>query len=61
MEALLTDRKEPAQGAGLENMSVSNSRCTGQKRNGICNPARQDGKTDSTESTRMPDQQIPPR
>ena len=54
---MLTDKKEPAQGAGLENMSVSNSRCTGQKLNGIGNPA---GKTDSTESTRVPDQQVPP-
>jgi hypothetical protein len=42
-------------------MSVSNSRCSGQKRNGTGNPTRQDGKTDSTESTRVPDQQVPPR
>jgi hypothetical protein len=57
----MTDRKKPAKEAGLENMSVNSSRRSGQKQDGTGNPARQEAKADSTESTRVPDQQIPRR
>jgi hypothetical protein len=57
----MAEKRKPAKDAGLENMSVNSSRRSGQKQDGTGNPARRDGKADSTESTRVPDQQIPRR
>jgi hypothetical protein len=57
----MTETRKPARAAGLENMSVNSSRRSGRKQDGTENPARRDSKPDSTESTRVPDQQIPRR
>ena len=55
----MTKPKQPDQDEGLANMSVNSSRRSGTHEDGTGNPARPDGKHDSSESTKVPDQQIP--
>ena len=57
----MAETRTPAKDAGLETMSVDSSRRSGRKQDGTGNPARREAKADSTESTRVPDQQIPRR
>ena len=53
----MSDPKKPqTKEAGLENLSVNSAR-----RSGGTSPARKTGGKDSTESSRVPDQQIPKR
>ena len=55
----MTKSKRPDQDEGLANMSVNSSRRSGVDEGGTGNPAHQSGKHDSSESTKVPDQQIP--
>ncbi len=55
----MTGPKKTDQDTGLENLSVNSSRRSGVQEDGTGNPAHQDGKHDSTRSTKVPDQQIP--
>jgi hypothetical protein len=55
----MADAKQPKQDAGMENLSVSSSRRSGVPEDGTGNPARGSGQHDSTESAKVPDQQIP--
>jgi hypothetical protein len=57
----MTEKRKPAREAGLDNLSVNSSRRSGQRQDGTGNPARRKAKPDSTESARVPDQQIPRR
>ena len=58
-EASMTKPKQPGQDEGLANMSVNSSRRSGVDEDGTGNPAHPGGKHDSSESTKVPDQQIP--
>jgi hypothetical protein len=58
-EASVTGAKQPNQDAGLENLSVNSSRRSGVQEDGTGNPARGSGRRDTTESAKVPDQQIP--
>ena len=51
--------KQPDQDEGLANRSVNSSRRSGVDENGTGNPAHASGKHDSSESTKVSDQQIP--
>ena len=55
----MTKSKQPDQDQGLANMSINSSRRSGVDEGGTGNPAHEDGKHDSGESTKVPDQQIP--
>ena len=55
----MTEPKQPDQDQGLANMSVNSSRRSGTHEGGTGNPAHPGGKHDSSESTKVPDQQIP--
>ncbi len=55
----MTEPKQPDQSKGLANMSLNSSRRSGIDEDGTGNPAHSSGKHDSTESTKIPDQQIP--
>jgi hypothetical protein len=57
----MNDEKKPAEpkDRGLANRSVSSSRRSGPREDGFGNPARPDARPDSTESTKVPDQQAP--
>ena len=55
----MTKPKQPDQAEGLANMSVNSSRRSGVDEGGTGNPAHKSGKHDSSESTKVPDQQIP--
>ena len=59
LEASMTKPKQPDQAEGLANMSVNSSRRSGVDEGGTGNPAHNSGKHDSSESTKVPDQQIP--
>ncbi len=55
----MTKSKQPQQDEGLANMSVNSSRRSGVDEGGTDNPAHSSRKHDSSESTKVPDQQIP--
>ncbi len=55
----MTKSKQPNQDEGLANMSVNSSRRSGTDEDGTGNPAHGGEKHDSSESTKVPDQQIP--
>ena len=55
----MTKPKQPDQDEGLANMSVNSSRRSGTDEDGTGNPAHRSGKHDSSESTKVSDQQIP--
>ena len=55
----MTEPKQPGQDEGLANMSLNSSRRSGTDEDGSGNPAHPGGKHDSSESTKVPDQQIP--
>jgi hypothetical protein len=55
----MDETKRDSQDKGLENLSVNSSRRSGEKEDGTGNPAREDKKRDSTESTKVPDEQMP--
>ena len=55
----MTKPKQPDQDEGLANMSVNSSRRSGVVEDGTGNPAHRSGKHDSSESTKVSDQQIP--
>jgi hypothetical protein len=55
----MTKSKQPDQDQGLANMSINSSRRSGVDEGGTGNPAHASGKHDSSESTKVPDQQIP--
>ena len=59
LKASMTKPKQPNQAEGLANMSVNSSRRSGVDEDGTGNPAHHSGKHDSSESTKVPDQQIP--
>jgi hypothetical protein len=59
LEESMTKPKQPNQDGGLANMSVNSSRRSGVDEDGAGNPAHQSGKHDPSESTKVPDQQIP--
>ena len=59
LEASMTKPKQPDQDEGLANMSVNSSRRSGVDEGGTGNSAHNSGKHDSSESTKVPDQQIP--
>ena len=59
LEASMTKPKQPNQDEGLANMSVNSNRRSGVDEGGAGNPAHQNGKHDSSESTKVPDQQVP--
>jgi hypothetical protein len=60
-EFSMDDRKKSAepQDHGLTNRSVNSSRRSGPREDGLGNPVRPDARQDSTESTKVPDQQAP--
>ena len=60
-EFSMSDKNKSAetQERGLANRSVSSSRRSGPREDGLGNPARPDARPDSTESTKVPDQQAP--
>ena len=56
------DRKPATSGAdgpSLANASLNSSLRSGTEENGTGNPARESKERDSTESTKVPDEQIP--
>jgi hypothetical protein len=55
----MAGNKQPNDNTGLENLSVNSSRRSGVQGDGTGNPAHQHGKHNSTESAKVPDQQIP--
>ena len=55
----MTKPKQPDQDEGLANRSVNSSRRSGTDEDGTGNPAHEGGKHDSSESIKVPDQQIP--
>ena len=55
----MTKPKKPDQDEGLANMSVNSSRRSGTDEDGTGNAAHPGGEHDSSESTKVPDQQIP--
>ena len=55
----MTKAKQPSEDEGLANMSVNSSRRSGVDEGGTGNPAHSSGKHDSSESTKVPDKQIP--
>ena len=57
----MNDSKKSAepQDRGLANRSVNSSRRSGTREDGLGNPARSDARQDSTQSTKVPDQQAP--
>jgi hypothetical protein len=55
----MTGPKKPYQDTGLENLSVNSSRRSGVSEDGTGNPAHRNGKHDTKESAKVPDQQIP--
>ncbi len=55
----MTKSKQPGDDEGLANMSVNSSRRSGVDEDGAGDPAHQSGKHDSSESTKVPDQQTP--
>jgi hypothetical protein len=55
----MTKPKQPDQDEGLANMSVNSSRRSGTDEDGTGNPAHGSGKHDPSDSTKVPDQQIP--
>ena len=55
----MTKSKQPDQDEGLANMSINSSRRSGVDEGGTGNPAHSGGKHDLSESTKVPDQQIP--
>ena len=55
----MTKPKQPDQDEGLANMSVNSSRRSGVDEGGTGNPAHSGENHDSSESTKVPDQQIP--
>jgi hypothetical protein len=55
----MTKPKQPDQDEGLANMSINSSRRSGVDEDGTGNPAHRSGQHDSSESTKVPDQQIP--
>ena len=55
----MSNPKQPDQDEGLANRSVSSSRRSGTDEDGTGNPAHPSRKHDSSESTKVPDQQIP--
>jgi hypothetical protein len=58
-ELSITKSKQPDQDEDLANRSVNSSRRSGTDEDGTGNPAHEGGKHDSSESTKVPDQQIP--
>jgi hypothetical protein len=54
----MTKPKQPDQDEGLANMSVNSSRRSGVDEDGTGNPAHRSGQHDSSESTKVPDQQL---
>ena len=59
LEASATKPKQPDQDEGLANMSVNRSHRSGVDEGGTGSPAHRSGKHDSSESTKVPDQQVP--
>ncbi len=55
----MTKSMQPGEDEGLANMSVNSNRRSGVDEGGTGNPAHRSGKHDSSESTKVPDQQIP--
>jgi hypothetical protein len=55
----MTKPKQPDQDQGLANLSVNSSRRSGVDEDGTGNPAHESGKHGSSESAKVPDQQIP--
>ena len=55
----MTKSKQPDQNEGLASRSVNSSLRSGRDEDGTGNPAHPSRKHDSSESTKVPDQQIP--
>ena len=55
----MAGNKQTNEDTGLENLSVNSNRRSGVKEDGTGNPVDQNEKHESTESAKMPDQQIP--
>ena len=55
----MAGNKQTNEDTGLENLSVNSNRRSGVKEDGTGNPVHQNEKHESTESAKMPDQQIP--
>ena len=58
----MPEGKKPKQtGAGLENLSVNSARRSGTREDGMGNAGRRTGPKDSTDSSRVADEQRPKR
>jgi hypothetical protein len=55
----MTGPEQSDQSEGLANVSVNSSRRSGVEEDGTGNPTHESGKHGSTESIKVPDQQIP--
>jgi len=55
----MAEPKQPDQNSGMANLSVNSSRRSGDREDGMGNPAHQSGKRDTSESAKVPDQQMP--